>query len=223
MKAVLILSGGLDSTVLAYYAKQRLNIEELILVTFNYGQRHIKEIESAAKTAKALGAEHKIIDISFIKEMLKGNSLTDNIDVPEGHYEEEQMSITVVPNRNAVMLTLAYTLACTSNADVLLIGAHGGDHFIYPDCRPEFIDSLNTALSLGTLGHKNESLCIKAAFINMSKTDIVYLGSSIGVPFENTWTCYKGLENHCGKCGSCVERKEAFILNKITDPTIYQD
>ena len=221
MKAVAIMSGGMDSETLAYYLKQKY--EDLHLVSFDYGQRHKKELECAVIQADILKAKHEIIDISGIRPLLKGSALTDAIDVPEGHYEEESMSQTVVPNRNAIMLSIAWGLACSNRADVLACGVHSGDHHIYPDCRPYFIQNLNESLRIGTMDHRKENLELIAPFINYDKTWIAAKGKELGVPFQYTWTCYKGLEKHCGKCGACVERKEAFRDSGGNDPTIYEE
>ena len=221
MKAVAIMSGGMDSVTLAYYLKQKY--KDLHLVSFDYGQRHKKELECAVIQADILKAKHEIIDISGIKPLLKGSALTDAIDVPEGHYEEESMSQTVVPNRNAIMLSIAWGLACSTRADVLACGVHSGDHHIYPDCRPYFIQNLNESLRIGTMDHRKENLQLIAPFINHDKTWIAATGKELGVPFKYTWTCYKGLVKHCGKCGACVERKEAFRDSGGNDPTIYED
>ena len=221
MKAVAIMSGGMDSVTLAYYLKQKY--KDLHLVSFDYGQRHKKELECAVIQADILKAKHEIIDISGIRPLLKGSALTDSVDVPEGHYEEASMSQTVVPNRNAIMLSIAWGLACSSNADILACGVHSGDHHIYPDCRPYFIQNLNESLRIGTMDHRKENLQLVAPFINHDKTWIAAKGKELGVPFKYTWTCYKGLEKHCGKCGACVERKEAFRDSGGNDPTIYED
>ena len=221
MKAVAIVSGGMDSVTLAYHLKEEYDTLELI--SFNYGQRHSKELECAKWQANYLKANHQIIDISGIRPLLKGSSLTDNIEVPEGHYAEASMAQTVVPNRNAIMLSIAWGLACSSEADVLACGVHAGDHHIYPDCRPEFITELNTSLRTGTVGHRKENLKLIAPFVNYDKTWIAGRGYELGVSFENTWTCYKGLDRHCGKCGSCTERKEAFALAGVPDSTLYDE
>lgn len=221
MKAVSIMSGGMDSVTLAYFLKQ--TYDDLILVSFDYGQRHKKELEYAVIQADLLKAKHQIIDISGIKPLLKGSALTDSIDVPEGHYEEPTMSQTVVPNRNAIMLSIAWGLACSERADILACGVHSGDNAIYPDCRPYFIQNLNETLRIGTMEHRKENLRLVAPFIQHDKTWIAAKGKELGVPFEKTWTCYKGLDKHCGKCGACVERKEAFRDSGGNDPTIYED
>lgn len=219
MKAVVIVSGGMDSVTLAYHLNQQGY--DLHLVSFDYGQRHRRELVCAAWHAVALGAGHTVIDISGIRPLLKGSALTDDVSVPHGHYAEETMRSTVVPNRNAIMLSIAWGVACVEGADVLACGVHAGDHHIYPDCRPEFVAALNEALRSGTQGHRFDGLQLVAPFVHMSKTDIAAVGGRLGVPFEHTWTCYEGGEHHCGGCGACVERREAFSDSGVPDPTVY--
>ncbi|WP_296416876.1 MULTISPECIES: 7-cyano-7-deazaguanine synthase QueC [unclassified Vulcanococcus] len=219
MKAVAIISGGMDSVTLAHWLKRVYT--DLHLISFDYGQRHHRELERAKYQAQLLGAEHTVIDISGIRPLLKGSALTDDVAVPHGHYAEETMRATVVPNRNAIMLSIAWGLACSNGADVLACGVHAGDHHIYPDCRPEFIEQLGQALLTGTVGHRKERLSLIAPFVNKTKTDIAAIGGELGVPFEHTWTCYEGGEVHCGKCGACTERKEAFRDSGVPDPTEY--
>jgi 7-cyano-7-deazaguanine synthase len=219
-KAVVIVSGGMDSVTLAYLLKSEGY--DLTLIAFDYGQRHGKELEFALWHADKLDAAFFRLDISGIQPLLKGSALTDDIEVPHGHYAEESMKLTVVPNRNAIMLSIAWGVACSQEADVLACGVHAGDHFIYPDCRPEFIQNLNKALRVGTDGHRLDGLELYAPFIDKTKTDIAAIGGELGVPYEMTWTCYEGKDIHCGKCGSCTERKEAFRDSGVPDPTEYR-
>ncbi len=184
-------------------------------MTFNYGQRHSQELDYARKTTKKLGIEHKVIDITTINELLQGSALTSKIDVPEGHYTSENQKITIVPNRNAILLTLATGYAVSVEADVVFYGAHNSDRAIYPDCRKEFVEAFDEMEKIAT---DNINLKIEAPFIDMAKSDIVKLGLQLKVPFEDTWSCYKGFEKPCGKCGTCVERHEAFELNNAKDP-----
>lgn len=222
MKAVLIVSGGMDSATLAYLYARRY--DELHLVGFDYGQRHIKELDSLRAIAKNLNATVSLIDLSHLKNHLRGSSLTsDDIAVPDGHYAEESMRITVVPNRNAIMLSIATGIAVAEGAEVVATGVHGGDHFIYPDCRPPFINSMAQAIKYGTEGHALPNFRLEAPFLHLTKSDIASIGNDLGVPYEQTWSCYKGGEIHCGRCGTCVERAEAFYLAGVSDPTEYED
>jgi len=221
-KAVLILSGGADSSTLGYWLKSQ-GYQDLICVTFNYGQKQIIEIESAKKIAKNLNAVHHIIDVTFLKQFLKGSSLTDeNINVPHGAYTKENMSITVVPNRNTMLLSIAWSIACVEKADVLAYGAQCGDHYLYPDTRPDYFNAINLALRLGTEDCRNENLELIAPLLKKSKAEVVKLGIDLGVPFEDTWSCYEGGDIHCGKCGACQNRIQGFIEADIMDPTKYR-
>ena len=219
MKTIVVCSGGLDSVSLAHKiaAEQQL----LGLLSFDYGQRHRKELGFAAACAARLGVPHQIIDISNIGRHLTGSALTDDIAVPDGHYAEETMKATIVPNRNAIMLTIAFGLAAAQGADAVAVAVHGGDHFIYPDCRPTFIDAFQQMQNQALDGYAAVSLY--APYVNISKADIVTDGVASGTPFAETWSCYKGGQNHCGRCGTCVERREAFHLAGVTDPTVYDD
>ncbi|MCZ7469244.1 7-cyano-7-deazaguanine synthase QueC [Agrobacterium sp. O3.4] len=219
MKTIVICSGGLDSVSLAH--KIAAEHELLALVSFDYGQRHRKELDFAADCAKRLGVPHHVIDIRPIGAHLTGSALTDDIDVPDGHYAEETMRSTVVPNRNAIMLTIAFGLAAAQQADAVAIAVHGGDHFIYPDCRPGFIDSFNAMQAHALEGYADVTLF--APYVTVSKAAIVTDAVKYGTPFGETWSCYKGGLRHCGRCGTCVERREAFHLAGVTDPTDYED
>lgn len=219
MKTIVICSGGLDSVSLAH----RIAAEQTLigLLSFDYGQRHRKELDYAAACAKRLGVPHQIIDIRPIGSHLTGSALTDNIDVPDGHYAEETMKATVVPNRNAIMLAIAFGLAAAQKADAVAVAVHGGDHFIYPDCRPGFIDAFQTMQDAALDGYA--SVKLQAPYVNTTKADIVTDGAKHGTPFAETWSCYKGGARHCGRCGTCVERREAFHLAGVADPTDYED
>jgi len=217
MKSVVILSGGMDSTTLIYdVVSQGGEVEAL---SFNYGQRHSKELSCAAVTCQKLSIPHKVVDLGEVgKELLQGSALTSDIDVPEGHYEEGNMKLTVVPNRNMIMLSLAIGYGVSIKADAVYYGAHSGDHAIYPDCRKEFVEAMQ---KVATLCDWHE-LELKAPYLDMDKGDIVIRGvMELGVPYEDTWTCYKGLEKACGKCGSCQERLEAFEKAGVEDPVTY--
>lgn len=216
MKSVLIYSGGLDSTVLLYHL--RAEGHEARCLSIDYGQRHRRELECAAGICAALGLEHRVADLRGIAPLLAGSALTSaEVEVPEGHYAAENMKLTVVPNRNMLMLSLAIAWAVSTKSDAVAYAAHGGDHVIYPDCRPEFIEAMRAAAGLCDW-HRVEVL---APFQRMTKGEIARLGAGLGVPFDQTWSCYKGLEKHCGRCGACNERREAFEHAGVPDPTEY--
>ncbi len=219
MKTLVICSGGLDSITLAYkVAKEN---ELLGLISFDYGQRHKKELDYAAAAAHDLGVPHNIIDISSIGALLTGSALTDDVDVPDGHYAEDTMKATVVPNRNAIMLTIAYGVAASRGAQAVATAVHGGDHFIYPDCRPEFAAAFQEMQDHALDGVAKIKLY--TPFIDIPKSEIAAIGDGLNVPFEKTWSCYKGRDIHCGRCGTCVERIEAFDIAGVADPTPYED
>ena len=219
MKTIVICSGGLDSVSLAHKVAAEHTLTALL--SFDYGQRHKKELDFAAACAVRLNVPHHIIDISAIGAHLTGSALTDDIAVPDGHYAEETMKATVVPNRNAIMLAIAFGVAAAQKADAVATAVHGGDHFIYPDCRPGFIDAFQAMQNHATEGYA--AVTLYAPYVNGSKADIVTDGAKNGTPFAQTWSCYKGGARHCGRCGTCVERREAFHLAGIADPTVYED
>ncbi|MCG7492583.1 7-cyano-7-deazaguanine synthase QueC [Thalassobius sp. Cn5-15] len=219
MKTLVICSGGLDSVSLAHSIANDGNLSRL--VSFDYGQRHRKELDYAAACAKRLAVPHQIIDMRTIGAALTGSALTDDIDVPDGHYAEDTMKVTVVPNRNAIMLTIAYGIAAANGDEAVATAVHGGDHFIYPDCRPAFTQAFDTMQKAALDGYADVSLL--TPFVHRSKADIVTEGARVGTPFADTWSCYKGGAHHCGRCGTCVERREAFDLAAVADPTVYAD
>ncbi|MEH6474939.1 MAG: 7-cyano-7-deazaguanine synthase QueC [Sneathiella sp.] len=219
MKTIVVCSGGLDSVSLAH--KIASEHELIRLVTFNYGQRHDKEIDFAIACGERLGVPCDVVDIRPIGKLLGGSALTDDIDVPDGHYAEENMKVTVVPNRNAIMLSVAFGIGAANGADAIATAVHGGDHFIYPDCRPEFIDAFEAMQKQALAGYADIQLY--TPFVTEPKSAIVTAGAKYGTPFQDTWSCYKGGEKHCGRCGTCVERREAFHLADVDDPTQYDD
>jgi 7-cyano-7-deazaguanine synthase len=169
-----------------------------------------------------LSAEHFVVGLRAITGLMNTSSLTSgDIEVPDGHYAEETMKITVVPNRNAIMINVATALAVSKGYDFVATGVHGGDHFIYPDCRPGFITSQAATLRLANAGFISEKFDVLPPFVNIPKDGIVAIGNDIDVPWEETWSCYKGGEIHCGSCGTCFERREAFELAGVADPTSY--
>jgi 7-cyano-7-deazaguanine synthase len=217
-KAVVILSGGLDSTTLLYWViRQGFPVHAL---SFDYGQRHGKELEYAKKTCRKLGISHRVIDLRSLRELLMTSALTNNdVEVPEEHYSHESQRLTIVPNRNAIMLNIALGYAMSIGAEKVFYAAHFNDRAIYPDCRWEFVESMNVTAKLSC---GDPLLEVAAPFIHKTKAEIVGLGHELGVPFSDTWSCYKGKEKACGVCGTCRERIEAFQLNGLRDPIEYE-
>lgn len=203
MKTILIYSGGMDSTTLLY--KLLEEGDEVLCLSFDYGQRHKKELKAAAKICAKLTTPHKIINIRSVKNLMGGSALTSNLDVPEGHYKNKTMRLTVVPNRNMIFLALAIAQAVDLKYDRVAIAVHAGDHAIYPDCRPAFISAMKKAAKVADY----RRIDVYAPFLYLSKGQIAKIGAKLGVNFDETWTCYKGLSKPCGKCGACVERLEA--------------
>jgi 7-cyano-7-deazaguanine synthase len=217
MKSVAIFSGGLDSTVLLHHLLERG--DEVLALSVDYGQRHRRELTHAAAIADKLGLEWRLADLNAIVPLLAGSSLTTaEVSVPHGHYAEDSMKQTVVPNRNMIMLAVAGGWAISRRCQRIVYGAHAGDHTIYPDCRPEFAAALGQALALADW-HPVE---LHTPFIGMTKSEIVSLGARLQVDFGATWSCYEGGDAHCGACGTCVERREAFRLAGVPDPTRYR-
>lgn len=216
MKTVIVYSGGLDSTVLLYHLQAEGH--ELQALSVNYGQRHQCELRRAEEICSDLAIPHTVADLSAIQPLLAGSSLTSpEIEVAEGHYTEESMKSTVVPNRNMIFLSIATGHALSIKADQIAYAAHAGDHAIYPDCRNEFADAMAHAISLADW----KRVELIRPFVEWTKADIVRRGVELGVPFLKTWSCYKGGDDHCGRCGTCIERREAFFLNGTSDPTHY--
>lgn len=211
-KDVLVLSGGLDSTVAATQAVYaNPDNPDYLALSFDYGQRHRKELEAAETVARTLGIPHEVVDV---QGLLTGSALLHEADVPDGHYADESMAITVVHARNMLFASIAVSRAGEGGS--VTVGVHGGDHFIYPDCRPSFWTPYSEAVRAAY------GVEIVAPFIHLTKADIAAQGSALGAPLALTWSCYKGGELHCGECGTCVERREAFDLAQVTDPTGYK-
>lgn len=188
-------------------------------ISFDYGQRHRRELGSAKQLCDVLGVPHEVVDVRNFRSLLGGSALTDDsVAVPHGHYESETMKATVVPNRNAIMLSVAWGAAVARGLDAVGVGIHAGDHAIYPDCRPEFASTFERALRYAT---DRPEMHLLRPFVNLTKTDICAIGGRLGVRYDLTWTCYEGGLVHCGKCGACQERKEAFADSGVPDPTIY--
>lgn len=215
-KIVAVVSGGMDSVTMLHDLYSQGH--EIQVISFNYGQRHIKELKVAKENAEALGLKHTVVEMGFMSDLLSNSALTGDIDVPEGHYEDENMKLTAVPNRNMIMASIAIGYAVNLEYDTVALGVHSGDHAIYPDCRPKFIEILNEVARIANY----QPIEVIAPYINMNKVNIVARGSEIGVDYSKTWTCYKGLDKACGRCGSCQERLEAFILNELVDPLKYE-
>lgn len=219
MKSLVLLSGGLDSTVAT--AALIAAGDHVEAVSIHYGQRHDRELVAAAAVAGHYGIRHDVVDLTALRAHLTGSALTDDIDVPEGHYAEDTMRATVVPNRNAIMLMTAVGIAVARGLDQVVTAVHAGDHFVYPDCRPEFIADADATARAGTAGFGDVS--VLAPFVYRTKADIARLSADYDAPIALSWSCYKGGEVHCGRCGTCVERHEAFRLAGVTDPTTYAD
>ncbi|MDO5571025.1 MAG: 7-cyano-7-deazaguanine synthase QueC [Bacteroidales bacterium] len=214
--SVIIVSGGMDSITMLYEYSDRIALG----ISFHYGANHNdKEIPFAKEACNKLGIPHIVIPLAFMKEYFKSSLLDGGESIPEGHYADENMKSTVVPFRNGIMLSIAAGIAESNNLKYLMIANHGGDHTIYPDCRSAFIDSMDQAICNGTY----ESIRIFAPYTNITKSDIARHGKSLGVDYSHTWSCYKGNEKHCGKCGTCIERKEALSEADIKDDTVYED
>lgn len=218
---VAIVSGGMDSVTLAHYLYAEGH--QLHLLSFDYGQRHVRELDCAKACADRLGAPHDVINLTSLTRLIATSALTGGGDVPHGHYAEDTMRATVVPNRNMMMLSIATAVAVAHRASHVALGVHGGDHFVYPDCRPGFVSAAQLALNLGNEGIADPRVELLAPFITRDKTYIAQLGDELRVPWADTWSCYQGGDEHCGRCGTCVERIEAFHLAGVTDPTSYTD
>ena len=217
-KAVVLFSGGLDSTALLARAIKEFDLVHAL--SFDYGQRHGgAELRAAEDVARILAPhEWRLVNIPGVRDLLKGSSQTDDsVPVPLGHYAEESMKATVVPNRNMMMLAIATAYAISLRADAVGYAAHHGDHAIYPDCRPEFVNALGGAIGLADWHHVD----LWAPFINKSKAEIVVEGMAHWAPLAMTWSCYSGGSVQCGRCGTCVERREAFAVAGLDDPTTY--
>jgi 7-cyano-7-deazaguanine synthase len=213
---VVLLSGGMDSVTALHHAVRDHDV--VAALSFDYGSKHNdRELGFAAWQARSLGVPHLVIPLGFIGAHFASDLLASGGEIPKGHYEEETMKKTVVPFRNGIMLSIAAGFAESRGASGLVIAAHSGDHAIYPDCREEFMQSMASAIRLGTYA----GIGVLRPFIAMTKADIARCGAGLGVDFGQTWSCYVGGETHCGECGTCVERREAFLLSGVPDPTAY--
>lgn len=213
--SAIIVSGGMDSITLLYDHKDEIALG----ISFDYGSNHnAQEIPFAKMHCERLGIKHITINLDFMHQYFKSSLLDGAEAIPEGHYADDNMKSTVVPFRNGIMLAIAIGIAESNNLDQVFIANHGGDHTIYPDCRPEFINAIDAAATAGTYNNVK----VIAPYTKITKSDIARIGKRLGIDYAETWSCYKGGEVHCGKCGTCVERKEALAEAGIEDKTIYE-
>ena len=213
--AVIILSGGMDSTTMLYEYHEEI----ALAITFDYGSlQNARERMYAIEHCKRFGIQHIIIPLQFMQQYFKSSLLMTPDDIPEGNYDEENMKSTVVPFRNGIMLAVACGMAENYGLKRVMIANHAGDHAIYPDCRPDFVEAMSAAMQNGTY----EGVTVFAPYTNLSKTDIARRGAALGLDYTETYSCYKGGEKHCGRCGTCRERREALQAAGIDDPTIYE-
>ncbi|WP_278887618.1 7-cyano-7-deazaguanine synthase QueC [Leyella stercorea] len=213
--SAIIVSGGMDSITLLYDRKDEIALG----ISFDYGSNHnAREIPFAKMHCERLGIKHITINLDFMHQYFKSSLLDGAEAIPEGHYADDNMKSTVVPFRNGIMLAIAIGIAESNNLDQVFIANHGGDHTIYPDCRPEFINAIDAAATAGTYNNVK----VIAPYTKITKSDIARIGKRLGINYAETWSCYKGGEVHCGKCGTCVERKEALAEAGIEDKTIYE-
>ena len=214
--SVIIVSGGMDSITMLHEFASRI----ALAVTFDYGSNHAaKEIPFARLHCERMGIEHIVIPLAFMHDYFKSSLLEGAAAIPEGHYQDENMKSTVVPFRNGIMLAIAAGLAESRGLSHVMIANHAGDHAIYPDCRATFIDAMNEATAYGTYN----GVKIFAPYTSYTKGEIAKRGKELGIDYRETWSCYKGGEKHCGKCGTCVERKEALAFAGIPDETEYEE
>lgn len=204
----------MDSVTMLYDYQERI----ALAVTFDYGSKHnAKEISFAKLHCQRLGIEHLVIPLGFMEQYFKSSLLKGGEEIPEGHYADENMKSTVVPFRNGIMLAVAAGLAESRGLKHVMMANHSGDHSIYPDCRPQFVDAMSSAISAGTY----EGVTLLAPYTDITKGKIAMRGKKLGIDYSETWSCYKGGDFHCGRCGTCIERKEALRDAGIEDPTEY--
>jgi len=218
---VVIVSGGMDSVTLLHDLIKRKDIYgdvTIYAISFNYGQRHNKELLCAWRQCQEVGVDHKILDMHVLNEVAPSVLTRRDRQVPEGHYQDSNMKATVVPNRNMVMLSLATAYCIGLGGDIVFYGAHGGDHAIYPDCRPTFVDAMNKVMQLCDW----TKVRLEVPYLRLNKTNILTIGKWLGVDYSQTWTCYNGRDKACGRCGSCQERLEAFKNLGLVDPLTYE-
>ena len=214
--SVIIVSGGMDSITMLYEYRERIAVG----VSFDYGSNHnAREIPFARLHCERLGIRHIVVNLDFMHRHFKSSLLEGADAIPEGHYADENMKSTVVPFRNGIMLAIATGLAESNGLKYVMMANHGGDHAIYPDCRPDFVKAFDEAAAAGTY----EGVRVLAPYTDITKTDIARKGREMGIDYAETWSCYKGGEHHCGRCGTCVERKEALADAGVCDTTIYEN
>ena len=214
--SILIYSGGLDSTTMLYEYRDRI----AMAISFDYGSNHnSKEIKCADLHCERLGITHVVIPLDFMRRYFRSSLLDGAEAIPEGHYEDDNMRSTVVPFRNGIMLSVAVGMAESNELQYVMMANHGGDHTIYPDCRPEFVDAFDAAAQAGTFN----GVRLLSPYVNMTKADIACRGKQLGIDYSETWSCYKGGDVHCGRCGTCIERREALAEAGIEDHTVYEE
>ena len=191
-----------------------------LAVTFDYGSNHnAREIACARIHCRRLGIEHIVIPLAFVATYFKSSLLRGADAIPEGNYDDENMKSTVVPFRNGIMLAVACGIAESRDLRRVMLANHFGDHAIYPDCRRDFVDAMSEAMRCGTYC----GVTVFAPYTDITKADIARRGAQLGIDYAETYSCYKGGEHHCGRCGTCRERREALAEAGIADPTLYDD
>ena len=216
MNVILAYSGGMDSTTLLYWLKYKGYTVQTL--GFDYGQKHNKEIDIATQLSQQVGIDHNVVSLTALKEAFGNNALTGECAVPHGHYEDETMRSTVVPNRNMIMLAVVTAYAISHNSQYVAYACHAGDHAIYPDCRVSFVRAMSVVLGVCNW----QPITLLTPFITFDKTKVCKIAQELNVPISQTWSCYQGGEKHCGLCATCVERKEAFKLAQVEDLTEYE-
>ena len=213
---LMVVSGGMDSTTMLHEYADRI----ALAITFNYGSNHnAREIECARYNCERLGIELVVVDMPFVGQLFESSRLSGADAIPEGNYDDDNMRSTVVPFRNGIMLAVAAGLAESRGLKHLMMANHGGDHAIYPDCRRGFVDAMSRAIAEGTY----DRITIDAPYTDITKTDIARRGAALGIDYSHTYSCYKGGEKHCGRCGTCTERRQAFADAGLPDPTVYEE
>ncbi len=213
---LMVVSGGMDSTTMLHEYADRI----ALAITFNYGSNHnAREIECARYNCERLGIELVVVDMPFVGQLFESSLLSGADAIPEGNYDDDNMRSTVVPFRNGIMLAVAAGLAESRGLKHLMMANHGGDHAIYPDCRRGFVDAMSRAIAEGTY----DRITIDAPYTDITKTDIARRGAALGIDYSHTYSCYKGGEKHCGRCGTCTERRQAFADAGLPDPTVYEE